>query len=66
MFRTLKFSDLYHVVLESGESANVHKLNQRLRNKMQDLQEENNLLRLKYEILLNMVNTTYIFFQLLS
>lgn len=41
---------------ESGESANVHKSNQRLRTKIQDLQEENNLLRLKYEILLNMVN----------
>lgn len=43
------------MVLETGESANVHKSNQRLRNKIQDLQEENNLLRLKYEILLNMV-----------
>ncbi|XP_001812890.3 protein chibby homolog 1 [Tribolium castaneum] len=43
---------------ESGESGTAHKSNQRLRKKIQELQEENNMLRLKYALMLNMLTQT--------
>ncbi|KAJ3645177.1 hypothetical protein Zmor_022857 [Zophobas morio] len=40
---------------ENGESGTAHKSNQKLRKKIQELQEENNMLRLKYTVMLNML-----------
>lgn len=39
----------------NGLNGNIHKINKRQENKIQELQEENNMLKIKYEILLNMV-----------
>ncbi|RZC37040.1 chibby -like 1 [Asbolus verrucosus] len=43
---------------ESGQSGSAHKSNQKLRKKLQELQEENNMLRLKYTVMLNMLTQT--------
>lgn len=47
-------------IAQSGAGGLAHKTNQKLRKKVQDLTEENNLLRLKYELMLNMVNSDLI------
>ncbi|XP_050298354.1 protein chibby homolog 1-like [Anthonomus grandis grandis] len=39
----------------SGKNSSTHKLNQKLRKKLAELQEENNLLKVKYELVLNML-----------
>lgn len=43
------------VILESGDNGTIHRTNQKLAKRIQELNEENNLLRLKYETVLNMV-----------
>ncbi|CAH0563957.1 unnamed protein product [Brassicogethes aeneus] len=43
---------------ESGENGLNYKTNQKLRKQMQELSEENNLLRVKYEMILNMLTQT--------
>ncbi|XP_019872219.1 protein chibby homolog 1 [Aethina tumida] len=44
--------------LESGDNGTIHKTNQKLAKRVQELNEENNLLRLKYETVLNMLTQT--------
>lgn len=39
----------------NGVQGNIRKINKRQENKIEELQEENNMLKIKYEILLNMV-----------
>jgi hypothetical protein len=46
---------------ENGDGGNAHKSNQKLRKKIQELQEENNMLRLKYAVMLNMVMLIHFF-----
>jgi hypothetical protein len=46
---------------ENGDGGNAHKSNQKLRKKIQELQEENNMLRLKYAVMLNMVMLIHVF-----
>lgn len=52
----LKRNAIVFVVKESGVGGTARKANKNLRSRVQQLEEENNLLRLKYEILLNMVS----------
>ncbi|CAH1164631.1 unnamed protein product [Phaedon cochleariae] len=40
---------------ESGQNSNSFKSKQKLKKRVQELEEENNLLRLKYEMMLNML-----------
>ncbi|KAG5887196.1 hypothetical protein JTB14_016681 [Gonioctena quinquepunctata] len=40
---------------QTGQNGNTYKSKQKLKNKVQELEEENNLLRLKYEMMLNML-----------
>jgi len=42
--------------LGSGKNSSAHKLSQKLKKRNQELQEENNLLKIKFEVVLNMVN----------
>lgn len=48
-------NDVVFVIKESGVGGSTRKANKNLRSRIQQLEEENNLLKLKYEILLNMV-----------
>lgn len=43
--------------LDSGKNSSVYKINKKLKKKNNDLEDEINLLKLKYEILLNMVSS---------
>lgn len=43
-------------IIENGHNANIHKANMKLKQQIHDLEEENNMLKLKYEVLLDMVN----------
>ncbi|XP_074027451.1 protein chibby homolog 1 isoform X2 [Leptinotarsa decemlineata] len=43
---------------ESGQDGINYKSKQKLKKKLQELEEENNLLRLKYEMILNMLTQT--------
>jgi cell division protein FtsB len=43
---------------ETGPVSGTHKENQKLKQYVQQLEDENNLLKLKFEILLDMVNTS--------
>ncbi|XP_018577422.1 protein chibby homolog 1 isoform X1 [Anoplophora glabripennis] len=58
----IKISDQKYIfengdwIPESGRNSVMHKSGQRLKKKMEVLQEENNLLNLKLEILLNMLS----------
>ncbi|XP_018577423.1 protein chibby homolog 1 isoform X2 [Anoplophora glabripennis] len=60
----IKISDQKYIfengdwIPESGRNSVMHKSGQRLKKKMEVLQEENNLLNLKLEILLNMLTQT--------
>ena len=51
----LQFWVAYLLFLEAGPVSGTHKENQKLRQYVQHLQEENNFLKLKFEILLDMV-----------
>lgn len=42
--------------LASGKAGTAHKENIRLKNELERLEEENNMLRLKFEILLDMMS----------
>ncbi|KAL1494432.1 hypothetical protein ABEB36_010031 [Hypothenemus hampei] len=42
----------------SGRNSSTHRLNQKLKKKKEELEEENNLLRVKYELVLNMLAET--------
>lgn len=49
----LKYSELF--VLESGKVGGTFKENEKLKKEIRRLEEENNLLKLKFDVLLDMV-----------
>ncbi|KAK9887697.1 hypothetical protein WA026_000018 [Henosepilachna vigintioctopunctata] len=53
----MKFEDGVWIP-ESGKDASLHKSNKKLRKRIGELEEENNLLKLKSEILLNLLTQT--------
>ncbi|CAH2001980.1 unnamed protein product [Acanthoscelides obtectus] len=40
---------------EGGEQGSIHKTKQKLKKKLHEVEEENNMLKLKYEMMLNML-----------
>ncbi|XP_017774618.1 PREDICTED: protein chibby homolog 1-like [Nicrophorus vespilloides] len=45
-------------VPENGTTGSLHKTSQKLRSRIQQLEEENNMLKVKFELLLNMLTET--------
>ncbi|KAL3273481.1 hypothetical protein HHI36_014922 [Cryptolaemus montrouzieri] len=56
---TLKFQN-GEWIPESGADASIYKTNQKLKKQVHELQEENNLLKVKFEILLNLVSSFFL------
>lgn len=55
MINDVKFLKVFFLKLETGKAGVIHKENEKLKKELKKLEEENNLLRIKFEIMLDMV-----------